>query len=185
MITAMLATAIAALLHAASYGTSSKREIRRITVRSLQLRSRMDDAVRTARAVLDVDETAWGSRYIILWQGDTYQSDPGQVNLSELQLIEWNPNSETLISYRAASELDPDPVLPMSTDFYDTAISSVYTGKLRNTVWSDHVTDMAFALDDASPTDARLVRWELEIEDELLTEPVIGAVAMRSPTEPQ
>src|SRR5689334_1045094 len=79
--TAFIGLAVAMILQTAAYGTSTKRDARRIAVRSESTRDRMNDAIRNARAVL-----ASGSTYLVLWMGDSNKND--QVNLSELQLIE-------------------------------------------------------------------------------------------------
>lgn len=185
IITSMLALGVASILHAASYGTSSKREIRRVAVRSQQIRSQLDDSIRTARAVLACGETVEGDKYIVLWKGDSNQTDQNQVNLSELLLIEWVPGSQTLTAYDAPGAPDPDPFYAADADFYNEADQARSDGDLTGTVWSQGVSAFEMTLIDDGEGQARMVAWSLTVIDELLSESLVGTTSLRCPGAPQ
>jgi type II secretory pathway pseudopilin PulG len=181
MITAFLAAGLGSILYAASYGTSSRREIRRVVVRVEQVRNRMDDAIRNARAVLSAG-TSSGTVYVLLWMADT--TGDNQVNISEMQLIELASGSTTLRSYTAATTPSPNTAYPAGSNYYSAATAAKTGGALTGTVWSQGVSNWTVTLDQAA-TGTKLVTWKLTLTSDPASEDVVGASALRTPIAPQ
>jgi type II secretory pathway pseudopilin PulG len=181
IITAIIGLSVASFLFATSYATSSKREVRRVVVRTYQARERLEESIRDARSVLAIGETGEQVRYLVLWLGDRFGSDPGRVNLSEIRLIEWSPATDTLTGVSAAGAPDPDPVYAPETDFYEAADAARDSGALTSSPWATGVSAFEIELDEPTPADARLVTWRMIIVDELLTESIAGTVSLREP----
>jgi len=186
IITSMLALGVASILYAASYGTSSRREVRRMVVRTEQLRARLDDAVRNARAVL-----ASGNAYIVLWIGDTRRNN--QVNLSELQLIELASGSTQLKSYETqfpggwteAQIEAADTAYAAGSDFAAVAQAAKQGSYFPGTTWAGGISDFSVTLDHGTPVQARMATWRLTLTNELLSESLVGTAALRSPGAPE
>ncbi len=184
VITALIASSVASVLYAAGYGTSSRRDVRRVVVRSQQIHRRVDDAVRNAAAVL-----AGGSGYVVLWTGDS--RDDNQVNLSELQLIELV--GSTLTAYSAdfpdgwtdAQIEAADTAYPPASNFATVAQTEKAGSYFPATEWATQISDFELTLDDPTPVDARLVTWKLTLTHELLSEDLVGTASLRAPLTPQ
>jgi hypothetical protein len=183
-ITTLLAAGVGSILFAASYGTSSRRDVRRLAVRSAQARPRIDDAIRSAAAVL-----AKGSSYIVLWTGDSRKNN--QVNLSELQLIELS--STTLTSYTTAwpsgwsqATIDAaDTTYAANTNFYTTAQNAKSSGNFPGTTWATSASNFTITLDSGTANLAVLVTWKLTLTNDLLSQALVEAVALRNHVVPQ
>ncbi len=172
-VTGLVALAVAGILQAASYGTSSKREVRRLVVRSEQLRNRIDDTVREARAVLAGGTDLNGNTYLVLWRGDTNNVSTNQdkVNLSELQMLEWSAAASTLSSYTPATTPNPDTAYEVTADFHAAAHA------LPATVWAGSVSGFSTTLNQAPPM-TRLVTWSITAASDLVSERVSGSAAL-------
>jgi hypothetical protein len=178
-VTALVALGVASILQAASYGTSSRREVRRLAVRVHEVRSRVDSAIRSARAVL-----ATGNGYIVLWTGDT-RAD-GHVNLSELQLIELSPTNQ-LTSYVTRfpaswtqAQIDAaDVSYSPSADFASICQTAKNGSYFPGTLWSNDGSNFTVAPDKTPVQQAKLVTWSLSLASDLIAEPLVGSSALR------
>ena len=182
MITALIGVGVASTLYAASYGTSSRREVRRVAVRSQQLHSRIEDAIRNARAILASGQVSAGYGYLVLWAGDTNQNN--HVNLSELQLIELPSGSATLSSYANPSPTTDTEYAP-ATDFYTAAQTAKTTDNLIGTPWAKGISNFALTVNSSKPANKPLVTWSLKLTDQLLSENLVCAASLRSPGQAQ
>lgn len=183
-VTALIAASVGSILFAAGYGTSSRRDVRRLAVRSAQIRHRLDNAIRSAQAVL-----ASGTGYIVLWTGDTRVN--GQVNLSEIQMIELASGTLTWYvtvfpSGWSQSTIDAaDTTYAASTNFYTTATTAKAGTNFPGTTWATAASDFTITLDNATATAAKLVTWNLTLTNDLLTQSLVEATALRQPIAPQ
>ncbi len=185
-VTALISLGVAAILQAATYGTSARREVRRVAVRSEQVRSRIDNALCSARAVL-----ASGSGYIVLWIGDTRKND--QVNLSELQLLEIPSGSTTLSSYTTVfptgwtqTQIDTADVAYAAGSNFATVAQTAKAGSyFPGTVWATGASSFTVALDNASLGLTHLVTWDLTLTNDLLSDSLVGAASLREIGVPQ
>ena len=181
-ITSFIASGMATVMFAASYGTSSRREIRRLVGRSQAVRNRIDDALRNARAVL-ANGTSSGNVYLVLWRGDS--TGDGTVNVSELQFIELPNASTTLTSYQVTATPATDTSYAASTNFYTAAVAARTAGTLVGTVWSTTASNFTVTLNDATPSDATMATWSITLTDKLLSEQLVGAASLRVQGAPQ
>jgi hypothetical protein len=178
MVVTLIALTVAAILQTAAYGTSSQREVRRVVVRSEQVQTRIEDAIRDARAVL-----GFGSGYVVLWTGDT--NPDGQVNRSELQLIELPAASTTLTLY-TGQYASGEPAYAASSNFSTVAQSIKSSGYFPGTTLSTNVAGLTFTLDyPSTPTLARLVTWSLTLTDQQVSQVVAGSASPRAPGQPK
>jgi len=185
IVVSLISVGVAAMLYAAGYGTSSQREVRRVAVRTQQVRLRLDDAIRNARQILAAGETSAGHAYVVLWRGDTNDEDTNKdkVNLSELELIELPDGSTTLTAYTAPSP-GTDTAYENDSDFYQMAQTAKSGGVLVGTTWAENISAFGITLDEAAPADARLVTWRFTLTDQELSESLVGCISLRahSPT---
>jgi hypothetical protein len=183
-ITTLIAAGVGSILFAASYGTSSRRDVRRLAVRSAQERQRIDDAIRSAAAIL-----AKGSSYIVLWTGDTRSNN--QVNLSELQLIELSGttlNSYTTVwpsGWSQATIDAADTTYAANTDFYTTTQTAKSGSNFPGTTWATSASNFTITLDSATANLAVLVTWKLTLTNDLVSESLVEATALRNHVVPQ
>jgi len=180
IVVSLISVGVAAMLHAAEYGTSSQREVRRVAVRSQQVRLRLEDAIRQARQILAAGETSAGHGYLVLWRGDTNTEDTNQnkINLSELELIELPDGSSTLTSY-VATTLATDTVYESDSNFYKVAQNAKDDGDLTGTTWAESMDEFGITLDEAAAADARLVTWRFTLTDQELSETLVSSIALR------
>lgn len=180
IVVSLISVGVASMLYAANYGTSSQREVRRVAVRTQQVRLRLDNAIRNARQILAEGETSAGHAYIVLWQGDTNTEDANQdtVNLSELELIELPDGSTTLTSYKATSPAT-DTAYASDADFYQEAQNAKGSGDLVGTTWAQSIATFDITLDEAAPADAQLATWRCTLTDGVLSETLVSSIALR------
>lgn len=177
VVVAFIGVGAAAVLQTAAYGTSARREARRVAVRGEVVRARIDAAIRGARAVL-----ASGSGYIVLWTCDT--NPDGHVNLSELELIEVASGSTTLTAYVGESAAG-DPVYPTSSNFYAVAQAAKSSGHFPATTWATNISNLTFTPDNPSPILAKFVTWSLTLTDQQLRVPVVSGVTLAVWSQPR
>jgi len=181
IVVSLISVGVSAMLYATNYGTSSQREVRRVAVRTQQVRLRLDNEIRNARQILAAGQTSAGHAYVVLWRGDTNAEDTNQnkVNLSELELIELPDGSTTLTSYIAGTPAT-DTVYESDSDFYKAAQNAKSDGDLVGTTWADGISDFAVTLDEAAPADARLATWRCTLTDEALSETLVSSISLRA-----
>lgn len=182
MITTLIATMVTSALVAASYGTSSQRDWRRLTIKEHKVRTLLRESVSTARAVLASGDSVDG-HYLVLWKGESQTADD-KVNLSELQLIEWDENATKLSSFEAETMPSPDTEYAAGANFYQVASLAADGGTLAETVWSDDVTAFEVA-GDASGSQAGMLTWTIQIKDAAFEETLVGVSALREADPPE
>lgn len=180
-VTVFIGLAVATMLQAASFGTSTKRDFRRTAVRTEVVRNRLNDAIRNARAVL-----ASGAGYIVLWRGDLRKND--QVNLSELQLIELSGSTVTSYvtvwpaSYTQTQIDTADVAYSPNTNFYNVAKGAKNGISFPGTTWVSNVSALTFS-NNLTPPATSLTSWSLTLTTQ--TEPLVGAAGLRAQGAPQ
>jgi hypothetical protein len=178
--TALIALAIATMLFAMAKGTSSRTDLRSVVVKHKTLTARFDAAVRSSSAVL-----ARGSDYVVLWMGDTREN--GAPNLSELRRIEYDAAGNTIVSYTAeltgtAAQIEAADTTYQFSDNFE-AITAGLKGddEFPAETWATRVSGWTVTLNDATATDATLVRYRFVLAADELTDTVVGAAALRAP----
>ncbi|MEZ6192160.1 MAG: hypothetical protein R3C45_12850 [Phycisphaerales bacterium] len=171
-ITGLVGAAIASMLTAVSYGTSSDRDIRALVVKNKTLSTRITAAVRQAAQLLDADDD-----YIVLWTRDL--NDNGAPDLLELQRIERDAATDELTSYT------PDPsavdvTYDTATDDFDAVTTALIdSDDLVGELWATGVSACTVDVDTPDPLDATLVSFQLTLTAGGLSDTSVNAVSLR------
>ncbi len=170
-ITGLIGAAIASMLTAVTYGTSSSRDIRSLVVKNKTLSARITAAVRGSAQLLDAADG-----YVVLWTKDINGS--GVPDLLELQRIELDVATDELTSYT------PDPSATdvaylMTDDFEAITTALIGSGDLVGGLWATGVAQWPITLDAADPLDAELVSFQLTLDAGLLSDTSVNAVSLR------
>ncbi len=171
-ITGLIGAAIAAMLSAVAYGTSSDRDIRTLVVKNKTLGTRITAAVRQSAQLLDADDG-----HAVLWTRDL--NGNGAPDLLELQRIELDSTTNELTSYTpdpAAADVSYDP----ATDDFDAITTALIAdGDLIGELWATGVAAWTVTLDAADPLDATLVSFQLTLTAGGLSDTSVNAVSLR------
>lgn len=171
-ITGLIGAAIASMLSAVTYGTSSNRDIRSLVVKNKTLSTRITAAVRQSAQLLDA-----GSGYIVLWTEDL--NDNGAPDLLELQRIERDVVTDELASYT------PDPSVTdveydiATADFDAITTARIASDDLIGELWATGVTAWAVTVDNADPLEATLVSFQLTLSAGGMSDTSVNAVSLR------
>jgi prepilin-type N-terminal cleavage/methylation domain-containing protein len=170
-ITGLIGTAVASMLTAVAYGTSSSRDIRSLVVKNKTLSARVTAAIRGSAQLLDAADG-----YVVLWTKDLNGS--GVPDLLELQRIELDSVADELTSYT------PDPsatdvAYAITDDFDATTTALIGSGDMDGALWATGVTQLTITLDDADPLVAELVSFQLTLEAGGLADVSVNAVSLR------
>lgn len=171
-ITGLIGAAIASMLSAVTYGTSSSKDIRSLVVKNKTLSARITAAVRSSAQLLDADDG-----YVVLWTNDLNAS--GQPDLLELQRIELDADTEELTSYTPASGA-VDVAYDIDTDDFDSITTALIgSGNLEGALWATGVSQWTVDTDQADPQDAELVSFQLTMGTGSMADTSIHAVSLR------
>lgn len=170
-ITGLIGAAIASMLTAVAYGTSSSRDLRSLVVKNKTLSARITAAVRGSAQLLDAADG-----YVVLWTKDLNGS--GVPDLLELQRIELDSGTDELTSYT------PDPsatdvAYQMTDDFDAVTTALIGGGDLEGALWATGVAQWAITFDNADPLDAGLVSFRLTLDAGGLSDTSVNAVSLR------
>ncbi len=170
--TAVIGTAVAAMLTGVLYGTQSNKDLRSLITRQMALRARLEAAVRQSHRVLDQ-----GTGYVILWGEDVDES--GTPNKSEIEVIELDAGTGQIIRYAAASGI-VDVEYTFVDDF--RTLTDAYKGDVTfpAQTWASEVATLTFTLDDADPQLATLVAFRIGLTGGEVPDTAIGAAALRN-----
>ncbi len=170
-ITGAVSAVLAILINATAVGTNTAQDGRRSLVKMQGIKAQIEDTILNSRCVL-----ATGANYIVLWAGDQDGAPTptnGAVNLSELRLLEVDPNTSKLNLYCVAwpsgfnngSIVNADTTYAASTSWY-TACTAAKAGGyfVANTV-ANNATAMTASLDSSTITSAKLVSLVITFND--------------------
>ncbi len=163
-ITALVGVSAAATLSATAYGTSSRRSMSALLVKSRMVNTRLATAI---RASLEVE--AVGADYVVLWVDDTNGDDTKQNN--EMQLIERDTLENELNSYRDTSDTAP---FSSAAAFRANALAA-YAAE----PWATGVSAMTLTA-DAGPPDTKFISFRLTFTADDMSETTVGAAARRN-----
>ena len=175
-ITAMVGLAIASMLAAVAYGTSSSKDMRSLVAINKTTNARISAAVRGSRQVL-----AQGDDYLVLWMVDT--NEDGVPSLLEIRRIAREQPADELASY-TASNTAPDTAYLLSDDFNTITKNLAGTDDFPRELWATQVTDWSVTRDDADPQKARLLSYTLSFVAGDLSDTAINTVSLRNGEEP-
>jgi prepilin-type N-terminal cleavage/methylation domain-containing protein len=179
-ITGMVGAAVAAMLGAVSYGTSSGKDMRSLVVRNKMLSARFTAAVRAGGMVLELD-----SDHIVLWLHDDNGS--GTPNLGEIRYIEYDAANDRIRCYAAdfggmnQAQIDAaNDQFALADDF--AAFTAADRGQTHfpEQVWANNVTSWTVTVNDADEQLSSLVSFRFDLTHGELSDTVIGAAALRN-----
>ncbi len=182
----LVGAAVAAMLSAVAYGTSSRRELRGAVVRYRNVEERVSASVRSARAVLET-----GTDYVVLWMHDTRVNQTP--DLSEIRMIERDtaagnvlrafqfPSNWTQAQIDAAEQyytLSGNPA-----GYFRTQTTTAKTaGSFVPTLWASNVTALTVQANTSDPATTSLVSFRIDLKNGDLTHTLIGAASPRITT---
>ncbi len=170
-ITGLIGAAIASMLSAVAYGTSSSRDIRSLVVKNKALSARITAAVRGSAQLLDAADG-----YVILWTKDLNGS--GVPDLLELQRIELDGVTDELTSYTPASGVT-DVAYDIADDFDAITTALIGSSDLEGVLWATGVAQWVVTVDDVDPLEAGLVSFQLTLDAGGLSDVSVNAVSLR------
>jgi len=170
--TAVVGTAVAAMMAGVTYGTAVDKDMRTLITRQMALRARVEAEVRESLQLLDS-----GSDYLILWSGD--DNEDGKPSKAEIQVIEYDAVMDRVMRYAPAPLItDVDYVL---TDDFRTATNS-YKGDATfpGERWAEQITSLSITLDNIDPQSAKLVSFRFGMAGGEVPYTGIGAATIRN-----
>lgn len=170
--TAVVGAAIAAMLSAVTYGTSSKRDLRALVARGKTATGRLDAAVRGSRRVLDQ-----GDGYIVLWTRDLDESD--SPDLLELRRIQFDAAGNRILSY-TAPDGTTDVAYTLGDDFATITQDLIDAGTMTGELWVKDASALQITLDDVDAQSAELVSYRVTLTTGDLSDTAIGVVHLRN-----
>lgn len=178
--TAIVGLAIASMLAAVAYGTSSTQNIRTMVVGQKTISTRLTAAVRGSRMVL-----ASGDDWALLWTADT--NGDGLPTVNEIRLIEHDADTMQIRSHQAdftgmtEEEITTANVSYQMEDDFAAAVATLKaTAYFPARVWAKNVTAMNLTLNNAQAQSATVMAYRATLRAGDLTDPAIGAAALRS-----
>jgi type II secretory pathway pseudopilin PulG len=163
VITALVGTAVLAMMSATAYGASDRQSLRELLVRSTTLEARLGAAIRGSLEASDAS-----TDYLILWVADTDES--GDRNNGEMQLIERDTSTNELLSYR-----DPADTSDFTTP---SSFRSLAKTSYPSQRWVTGTAAASFSIDAATGGTA-LVSYSFTLQRQNASESMIGAASLR------
>ena len=170
--TAVIGAAIASMLAATSYGTSSSRDMRALVARGKVINARIGAAIRGSRLILDE-----GDDFVILWTRDLDENDAP--SLLEIRCIDRDAATDELSSYEAPTGTTDVPY--NLTDDFKTITDALMGGPtFPAELWAKDVTAWTIDLNDADPQQATLVSYQLTLVTGDMSDTAINVVHLRN-----
>ena len=169
--TAMIGTAVAALLTGVAYGTATDKDMRSLITRQMALRARVEAEIRESRMLLDA-----GADYIILWSSDA--DDDGLPSKAEIQVIEYDAVMDRVMRYTPAP-LITDVSYTLTDDFRTATNSYKGDSTFPGERWGEQIASLSITLDNIDPQSAKLVSFQFGMAGGEVPYTGIGAAAIR------
>ena len=153
--TALVGLAVAAMLQAAAYGSSSGTELRDLIPAHRVPAARIRDLLNTSDRVFAVSATE-----VVLWYEDL--NNDGVAQSKELAWLRYDAGAQKLVVEK------PDPSFSISvpvtavTNFAFTRWGFNFAGNMQVQDWAENVTACSFVGDVAAP-DTRLLTWRITL----------------------
>ena len=170
--TAVIGTAVAAMLTGVAYGTTADKDMRSLITRQMALRARVEAEVRESRMLLDA-----GADYMILWSSD--DNDDGLPSKAEIQVIEYDAVMDRVMRY-APAPLIADVDYALTDDF--RTLTDAYKGDATfpGERWAEQITSLNITLDNIDPQSAKLVSFRFGMSGGEVAYTGIGAATLRN-----
>lgn len=170
--TAVIGSAVAAMLTGVAYGTSVDKDMRSLITRQMALRSRIEAEIRESRMLLDA-----GSDYLILWSRD--DDDDGLPSKAEIQVIEYDAVMDRIVRH-APAPLITDVSYALTDDFRTATNSYKGDSTFPSERWAEQISSVTFTLDNIDPQSAKLVSFTFGMSGGEVPYTGIGAATIRN-----
>ncbi|MGB0766244.1 MAG: hypothetical protein ACPGYV_00885 [Phycisphaeraceae bacterium] len=170
--TAVIGTAVAAMVTGVAYGTATDKDMRALVTRQMALRARVEAEVRESRMLLDA-----GANYLVLWSSDA--DDDGLPSKTELQVIEYDPTLDRVMRY-APAPLISDVGYALDDDFRTATDGYKGDATFPGERWAEQIAWLTFTLDDIDPQASRLVAFRFGMTGGEVPDTGIGAATIRN-----
>lgn len=170
--TAVIGSAVTAMITGVAYGTATDKDMRSLITRQMALRARVEAEVRESRMLLDS-----GADYMILWSGDA--DDDGVPSKAEIQVIEYDAVMDRVMRYVPAP-LITDVVYALADDFRTETNSYKGDSTFPGERWAEQITSFELTLDDIDPQSAKLVSFRFGMAGGEVPYTGIGAATIRN-----
>ncbi len=174
--TGLIGAAVASMLVAMSYGTSSSKDMRSLVASNKTVNARMSAAIRGSVMVL-----AQGNDYLVLWTEDTDEN--GAPSVQEIQRIAREEPGDELASYVAVNSAT-DTAHPLTDNFNTITQTLITNNDMERTLWATGVDRWDVLLDDATAQDAVIVSYQLSLITGNMSDTVINTVSLRNALSP-
>lgn len=170
--TAVIGSAVAAMLTGVVYGTATDKDMRSLITRQMALRARVEAEVRESRMLLDA-----GADYMVLWSGDL--DDDGLPSKAEIQVIEYDAVMDRVMRY-APAPLISDVGYALTDDFRTATNSYKGDSTFPGERWGEQINSLALTLDHLDPQSAKLVSFRFGMAGGEVPYTGIGAATIRN-----
>ncbi|MFK7788992.1 MAG: hypothetical protein AB8C95_05775 [Phycisphaeraceae bacterium] len=170
--TAVIGSAVAAMLTGVAYGTSVDKDMRSLITRQMALRARVEAEIRESRMLLDA-----GSDYLILWSRDS--DDDGLPSKAEIQVIEYDAVMDRVMRH-APAPLITDVSYALTDDFRTATDSYKGDSTFPSERWAEQISSITFTLDNIDPQSAKLVSFRFGMSGGEVPYTGIGAATIRN-----
>ena len=174
--TGFVATAIAMMLNAISFGTSAGTDLRQTVVKQKTITSRITSAIRSSYLVLAAEDDL-----LILWTNDT--NADGEPNLGEIRRIERHAASKEIRSYEPPDNLasgSNTAYTLASTDFKSVTAALRGNASFPLETWATGISSWTVSLDQDAAQDAMLVSSRLTVDVGDFHEIALATAALRN-----
>jgi hypothetical protein len=179
-VTAMVAAAISAMLHATSTGVQSRHDNRSVMVRATTAQVRLGSYITASRCILDSSPTS-----LVLWFED---ERPGEtVNATEIRWLTFDPDAGAIdVHYIqfpdtwTAAMIDMENVeLPVTSDWTTVLTKHASVGYVKTLRLIDSLAGARLRLDATPAINARRVVFTLDLATETGSRQMQAAATLR------
>ncbi len=188
-ITAVTCGILAMLINATAMGTSTQNDGRRELTRLQSVKAVLEDEFVNARCIL-----ATGSNYVVYWTGDSTSSPTpinNAVNFSELRMLEIDASGNLNVyccqwpaGTTNATILANDTEYALGTDWHGTAEALRGTTYYSTTPIAAGATSLTSSLDNASVAAAKIITFQITLNDGTVTRQLALGVTLANPVAP-
>ncbi|WP_432799286.1 hypothetical protein [Poriferisphaera sp. WC338] len=172
--TGLIGAAIASMLSAVTYGTSSTKDMRSLVATNKRITTRLSAMMRSSRMVLD---TASDGSWLVLWHADKDES--GTPNTNELRMVLYDDSTDRLIVLRPADD-SLTTELALDANFFMIISGHSNDDDFTFEPWAKNVTDFHFSLSDANVQNARLFSCSMDTSVGDMTDSTVFSVRLRN-----
>lgn len=185
-ITALVAGAMSAMMHAVAQATQSDEQFRQTIVRSQAINVRLSSYITPALKILDS-----GASSLVVWLDDTRAGDT--IHSTEVRWIDWDAGTQTVrmryVSFPPElSQIERDALdaeLPLASDWWLVLSTLETAGYIATLRLCDEVAAFDVERNDSTAQGARVLTAIVTYTDDVGGQTVVAGASIRDPKEPQ